>query len=168
MFMSADDVIRLLDLKPQPLEGGFFRETYRSLDRVPVHALPGRYRSAKSSSTAIYYLLTQQTFSALHRLPTDEVYHFYAGDPVELLLLGVHGTGSVVMLGNDLAAAQQPQVVVARGVWQGSRLRPGGAWALLGTTVAPAFDFEDFEVGNGTELATEYPAHAELIRALGR
>ena len=167
-MLTAEDIIRLLELKPLPGEGGFFRETYRSSDRLAPATLPGRYTAAKSVSTAIYYLLTADTFSALHRLPTDEVYHFYAGDPVELLVLTEHSTGSVVTLGCDLSLGHQPQYVVPRGVWQGSRVRPGGAWSLLGTTVAPGFDFADFEPGDGRALAAAYPAHAELIRALTR
>ena len=167
-MLTAADVIRLLDLKPLPGEGGFFRETYRSADRLVPSALPGRYAATKSASTAIYYFLTPETFSALHRLPTDEIYHFYAGDPVELLVLSSPGSGAVVTLGADLSSGHQPQYVVPRGVWQGSRVRPGGAWSLLGTTVAPGFDFTDFEAADGRELAAAFPAQAELIRALIR
>lgn len=165
-MLTAEEVIRLLDLKPLPGEGGYFRETYRSADRLATAALAGRYAAAKSAGTAIYYLLTPDTFSALHRLPTDEVYHFYAGDPVELLVLAAHGVGSVVTLGNDLAAGHQPQYLVPRGVWQGSRVKAGGAWALMGTTMAPGFDFADFEPADGRALASAHPAHAAMIRAL--
>lgn len=165
IVLSAEDVIRLLDLKPLPREGGFFRETYRSADVLPAAALGGRYSSAKAASTAIYYFLTPDCFSALHRLPTDEIYHFYAGDPVELLWLGADGVGKVVTLGNDLKC-QQPQLVVPRGTWQGSRLKPGGAWALMGTTVAPAFDFSDFEAADAASLMNQYPHYADWIRRL--
>jgi predicted cupin superfamily sugar epimerase len=113
----------------------------------------------------MYYLLTPDTFSALHRLPTDEVFHFYLGDPVEMLQLYSDGSGRVVTLGPDLGAGQQLQAIVPRGVWQGSTLRAGGAWALLGTTVAPGFDFEDYEAGL-EPLAEQYPAFAERIRRL--
>src|SRR5262249_35473520 len=133
-MLTAAEVMRLLELKPLPGEGGFYRETYRASDQLAATALPGRYKSAKSASTAIYYLLPPDPFSALHRLPTDEVYHFYAGDPVEMLLLTAPGVGEVITLGNDLASGHRPQQVVPRGVWQGSRVGFGGAWSLLGTT----------------------------------
>jgi predicted cupin superfamily sugar epimerase len=156
---TAEDLIRLLDLKPLPREGGFYRETYRSTVR---------HSAAKSACTAMYYLLTPDTFSALHRLPTDEVFHFYVGDPVEMLLLESGKPATRITLGPDLVAGHQPQFVVPRGVWQGSRLKPGGAWALLGTTVAPGFDFTDYEGTDARELAAQFPEHEELIRALVR
>src|SRR5207245_2095434 len=109
--------------------------------RLPAASLPARYGTDRWAGTAIYYLLTPDTFSALHRLPTDEVYHFYLGDPVEMLQLWPDGSGRVGTLGQDVRAGQLLQVIVPRGVWQGSRLRPGGAFALLGTTMAPGFDF---------------------------
>src|SRR5947207_10432471 len=118
---TADELIALLDLRPLPLEGGYYRETYRSADVLPAPALPAHYGTDKSAGTAIYYLLTPDTFSALHRLPTDEVYHFYLGDAVEMLQLWPDGSGSVVTLGQDVRAGQLLQTVVPRGVWQGSR-----------------------------------------------
>jgi predicted cupin superfamily sugar epimerase len=156
-MLSAAEVIALLDLKPLPREGGYYRETYRSAEQ-----LPGR---DKSISTAIYYLLTPDTFSALHRLPTDEVFHFYLGDPVTMLQLGPDG-GRLLTLGTDLAAGQRPQLVVPAGVWQGSFLSPGGKFSLLGTTMAPGFDFTDYEAGDRARLSGEYPGFAELIRKL--
>ena len=155
--MTANDIIRLLDLKPLPLEGGYFRETYRS--KV---VFPGRQKSA---GTAIYYLLTPDTCSALHRLPTDELFHFYQGDPVQMLQLGPD-SGKVVMLGNDIQAGQRPQVVVPAGVWQGSCLAEGGKFTLMGTTMAPGFDFADYEAGDRQELSARYPEFAEMIKRL--
>src|SRR5262245_2914999 len=134
MSLTAEQVIALLDLKPLPLEGGFYRETYRSDDLLPALVLP-RHGRAKSAGTAIYYLLTPDTCSALHRLPTDEVFHFYLGDLVHMLQLPPDGPGHMLTLGPDLLAGQSPQVVVPHGVWQGSVLAPGGAFALLGTTM---------------------------------
>jgi predicted cupin superfamily sugar epimerase len=167
-MLSAKELIALLGLRPLPVEGGYFRETYRSADRLPAAALPARYGADKSAATAIYYLLTPDTFSALHRLPTDEVYHFYLGDPVEMLQLWPDGTGRVVTLGQDLKAGQLVQTVVPRGVWQGSRLRPGGAYALLGTTMAPGFEFADYEAGDREELVIQYPVFASRIQGLTR
>jgi predicted cupin superfamily sugar epimerase len=157
---TARDIIDLLGLRPLPLEGGYYRETYRSAESFP------RGGTVKSAGTAIYYLLTPDTFSALHRLPTDEVFHFYLGDPVEMLQLPPGGPGNVITLGPDLIAGQRPQVVVPRGVWQGSRLRDGGRFALLGTTMAPGFDFADYEAGDPAALAAAYPAVADFIRRL--
>src|SRR5262245_62207129 len=110
--LTADDIVRLLDLQPLPGEGGLFRETYRS----PL-------------STAIYYLLTPNRVSLMHRVRGDEVFHFYLGDPVEMLQLRTDGTGELVMLGTDLTAGMRPQIVVAGGVWQGAALRMGGSFA---------------------------------------
>jgi uncharacterized protein len=164
--MKAEDVIALLDLKPLPLEGGFYRETYRSADDLPAAALPPRYGRNKAAGTAIYYLLTPNTCSALHRLPTDEVFHFYLGDPVLMLQLSPGVPGRLVTLGNDIVRGQCPQVIVPRGVWQGCFLLPGGAFALLGTTMAPAFDFADYEAADRKTLLGQYPEFAQQIRAL--
>src|SRR5207249_3960045 len=100
-----------------------------------------RYSGDRSVSTAIYYLLTPGTFSALHRLKSDEIFHFYAGSPVKMLQLHEDGRGEEIILGSDVLAGQQPQVLVRRGVWQGSYLLPGGEFALLGCTVAPGFEY---------------------------
>jgi len=168
--LTAQQLIELLELEPLPVEGGMFRQTYCSEERIPLSALPGRYRAGKPFATAIYYLLTSDadSFSALHRLPTDEVYHFYLGDPVEMLLLFPDGGGRRVVLGQEILQGQQVQFVVPRGVWQGSRLIAGGRFALLGTTMAPGFDPTDYEGGQREELLARYPEQPELIRALTR
>jgi predicted cupin superfamily sugar epimerase len=165
--MTPEQLIKLLDLHPHEMEGGHYRETYRSPLSLPASALGPAYPSARSASTAIYYLLTPTTFSEMHRLPSDEVFHFYLGDPVEMLQLDEDG-GRIVTLGPDVAAGQQLQVVVRGGVWQGSRLRPGGSFALLGCTVAPGFDFADYERGDRAALTAEFPAFAEWITRLTR
>ena len=165
---TADDIKRLLGLEPHPAEGGFFAETYRAAESLAADALPARYRAARNLSTAIYYLLTPDSFSAMHRLASDEVFHFNLGDPVEMLQLHPDGHGDMVTLGTDLAAGMRPQAVVAAGVWQGSRLNSGGRCALLGTTVAPGFAFEDYEHGSRDALAATYPGFADRVRALTR
>lgn len=161
MLFTAEDICRLLHLHPLPGEGGFFRETYRST--LPMYAVPGGERSA---ATAIYYLLTPGIFSALHRLPGDEVFHFYLGDAVEMLQLHPGGATHVVMIGNDLRSGVEPQVVVPGGVWQGCLLRPGGRFALMGTTMSPGFDPRDFVSGKRDALCAEYPGQRERILAL--
>src|SRR4051794_16700081 len=153
-MLTAEQLIAALDLRPLPVEGGYYRETYRSTLWLPGEALGPAFAGERSAGTAMFYLLTPDTFSALHRLPADEVYHFYLGDPVELLLLGPAPppSGQVVTLGPDVLAGEAPQAVVPAGAWQGSALRPGGRLALLGTTVAPGFEFADYEPGRRDDL----------------
>ena len=159
---NADDLIRMLDLKPHPKEGGFFRETYRAAETV---ALPG-YPAPRHYGTAIYYLLKPGTFSALHLLHSDEIFHFYLGGPVRMLQLTPDGASRTVVLGSDLAKGEQLQVVVPRGVWQGTCLEPGSAFALLGCTVAPGFDYADYVHDDRAELTKHYSADRELIEPL--
>lgn len=169
-MLTAKELIEHLKLEPLPVEGGYFRQTYRSNESLARSALPGRYPSERVFGTAIYYLLSDEPdcFSALHRLPTEEIYHFYLGDPVELLLLHADGQSEHIVLGPEIFGGQQVQFVVPRGVWQGSRLIPGGRWGLLGTTMAPGYDPSDFEGGDRETLLQRYPQEAELIRALTR
>jgi predicted cupin superfamily sugar epimerase len=163
--ITAEDIKSWLGLQPLEHEGGYYFETYRSVETIPPKALPERYGSARAFSTAIYYLLTPETFSALHRLRSDEIWHFYLGDPVEMLQLGPDGTGRLIVLGSDLRGRMQPQALVPAGVWQGTRLLPGGHFALLGTTAAPGFDPRDYEPGPAEELLAAYPQFREEVLA---
>ena len=157
--MTADDVIRLLDLRPHPVEGGFFRETWRSAETA--------FRPDRSCGTAIYYLLKPGHVSELHVLPGDEVFHFYLGDPVEMLQLWPDGTGRVVALGPDLLAGQVPQAVVPAGVWQGTRGTGGPhGFTLLGATMAPGFDYADYVGPTRADLTAKWPIFADRIAAL--
>jgi predicted cupin superfamily sugar epimerase len=165
-MVTAEELIARLGLAPHPGEGGFYVETYRSDEEIAAGALPGRYGAARALSTAIYYLLTPASFSAMHRLQSDEVFHFYLGDPVEMLLLYPDGSGEVIVLGGGVQDGIRPQVTVPRGVWQGARLAAGGHLALLGTTVSPGFDFADFEIGRPDELLRVHPQFGDLITAL--
>ena len=171
-MLTADRLAMLLGLRPLPEEGGLYAETYRA-ETVSPDALPAPYTTLAGPhplATAIYYLLTADTFSALHRLPSDEIFHFYLGDPVEMLQLHPDGSGRVVTIGPDFEAGMRPQIVVPRGVWQGSCLTSGGphGYALLGTTMAPGFAFTDYEGGRRDELTAAYPVFQELIAALTR
>lgn len=159
--MTARELIDLLRLEPHPEEGGHFRETYRSRARVEPG---GPFDGSRSLSTAIYYLLTPDTYSALHRLPGDELFHFYMGDPVRMLMLHPDGRHETVLLGHDIAT-MRVQHLVPGGTWQGSRLVPGGEWALLGTTMAPGFDLSDYERG-AEDLVHRYPDVASSIGGL--
>ena len=163
---SAREIIDHLGLVPLTIEGGYFRETYRAPLMISAKALPNEYAGDRNASTCIYYLLTPETFSAIHRVKSDEVFHFYAGDAVEMLQLWPDGSGKIVTIHNDLAAGHEPQLVVPAGVMQGCRLIAGGQWALMGCAVAPGFDYADFTLGNRQELATSYPEFADMISQL--
>jgi predicted cupin superfamily sugar epimerase len=166
-MLTAEQIRELLQMRPHPIEGGYFAETYRGSQVVPQSLLRG-YPGDRAISTAIYYLLTPDTFSAMHRVRGDEMFHFYLGDPVEMLQLKTDGTGEVILLGQDIAAGMRPQHTVPGGVWQGSRVRAGGKYALLGTTMAPGFEYEDYETGQRQDLITGYPELSQLITSLTR
>jgi len=164
--MNAQDLINFFNLVPLPQEGGYYRETYRSQELVDDKNSSNK--SLKSFSTAIYYCLTPNTFSHLHRLPTDEIYHFYYGDPVELFLLVDNPVPrfEVHILGNDFVNGQVPQLRVPANVWQGSRLLKKGKVALMGTTMAPGFDFTDLELANYNMLKKLLPEADEWLKIL--
>lgn len=153
---EAQAIIQRLGLEPLRPEGGWYRETHRG----------PRDASGRSASTAIYYLLGAGEVSRVHRLPQDEVWHFYGGDPVELLVLEPGGDGRLILLGRDLSAGQAPQGVVPGGAWQGARLAGAGRWALMGTTVAPGFELGDFDAGDAEALAREFPSWRDLLAIL--
>jgi predicted cupin superfamily sugar epimerase len=165
-MLTAKQIQAFLKLQPLPVEGGFFVESYRSKYTVAPPSLPTRYAGERGLSTAIYYMLTPDTFSAMHRLKSDEVYHFYLGDPVELLMLKPDGVAEAVLLGQDILGGMRVQHTVPGGTWQGSRLAPGGKYALMGTTMAPGFDLLDYEPGQRDALSTQYPNYAPLIAFL--
>ena len=167
-MVTADELKASLGLKPLPMEGGYFVESYRASDTFPEGALEGGYTGSRSLATAIYYLLTPDTFSAMHRLRSDEVYHFYLGDPVQQLRLFPDGTVETLTLGPDLSGGMHVQTVVPRGVWQGSRLVEGGRFALMGTTMTPGFDPADYEHAGRESLISAYPEARDLITALTR
>ena len=168
--LTAEALIRELALEVLPIEGGHFRQTYQAGETVAVPAPDLEQPLLKPRSTAILYLLSAEpdSFSAMHRLPTDEIYHFYLGDPVELLLLRQHGESEVVTLGHDILNGQHVQFAVPAGVWQGSRLVPGGEFALMGTTMAPGFADTDYVPGDRDTLLRQYPDRTGLIGALTR
>jgi predicted cupin superfamily sugar epimerase len=166
-MLTAEQIRELLQMRPHPIEGGYFAETYRCGRVIPQSLLPG-YPRDRAISTAIYYLLTPDTFSATHRVRGDEMFHFYLGDPVEMLQLKPDGSGKVILLGQDIAAGMLLQHTVPGGVWQGSRVRAGGKYALLGTTMAPGFEYEDYETGRRQELSAQYPQYSAMVAALTR
>ena len=162
--LTADDIMRCFNLKPLPAEGGLWVQSYRSTDVIPGEALPQRYpRSPRNICNAILYLLTGGSFSALHRNATDEIYHFYLGDPIEMLLLYANGSSQRIILGQDFLDGQQVQFTAPRGAWQGSHLLPGGRFGFCGSSMAPAFSETDWEGGVREELLAQYPQEADLI-----
>jgi predicted cupin superfamily sugar epimerase len=165
---EVDQLIERLNLKKHPQEGGYFVETYRSKENIETSIASSGSAVSRSLSTAIYFLLTSSTFSEMHRLPFDEVYHFYCGDAVEMLLLYPDGNGRVVRLGGDIMSGEEPQVIIPSGVWQGSGLSSGGRFGLLGTTMAPGFDLQDYQSGEREFLSNQYPGHIDRIRELTR
>ena len=156
--MNANDVIDLLQLEPLPHEGGYFRRSYTA----PNTEVDAR----QPLSTAIYALFTEQDFSAMHRLQGDELYHFYFGDPLEMLLLSPEGDGEIFMLGQDFQAGMRPQKLVPGNYWQGSRVLPKGRYgfSLIGTSMTPGFHWQDFELGNGQSLMEAYPDFQQAIK----
>lgn len=160
--MTANEIKALLRLEPHPIEGGFFRRTYTSTGTVQLA------RGLRNIGSAIYYLLEPGTFSELHVLDSDEIFHFYYGDPVEMLQLYPDGTSAVFTLGPDLTAGQHVQLIVYAGTWQGTRLIGEGRVALLGCSVTPGFDYSDYRNASYTELVSRWPDRADHIRALTR
>jgi predicted cupin superfamily sugar epimerase len=160
--MTAAEIKKMLRLEPHPIEGGHFRQTYVSAEKVELE------RGVRAAGTAIYYLLEEGTFSEMHALASDEVFHFYLGDAVEMLQLFPDGRSAAFVLGPDLAAGLHVQLMVPAGVWQGTRLVEGGKVALLGCTVTPGFDYADYRGGSYAELAEKWPAESARIRALTR
>lgn len=158
MIDDAQGLIDALDLEPLPHEGGFFKRTYLS---------PRRLGGAPALS-CIYYLITAEAPSYLHRLQSDEIFHFYLGDPVLQLQLHPDGSDSLVVLGNDVLGGQSLQSLVPAGVWQGSMLVAGGRYALMGTSVSPAFTWEDFSLGRRDDLIARFPQRHDLIVELTR
>ncbi len=156
--MDADHLIQRMGLQRLPDEGGYYKETYRSEEKVD---------GDRSLSTAIYYLLKSGENSKMHRLKSDEIFHYYFGDPVQMLLLYPDGESRVLFMGTNILSSQKPQLVVPKGTWIGAMLiESENKFAFMGTTVAPGFEFEDFELGNREELIEKWPQHKGIIQDL--
>jgi predicted cupin superfamily sugar epimerase len=152
----------------QHVEGGAFRETYRAELTIPRTVLPLFFQGDRNASTTIYFLLASDQFSAFHRIAADEVWHFYFGDP--LLVHEINHNGRLIthLLGTNPEKGESFQTVIKAGSWFASVPAPGSEYALVGCTVAPGFDFADFELADRTALTLQYPEHAELIEKLTR
>jgi uncharacterized protein len=167
MTKNANYWIKKLNLEPHP-EGGFYRQTYKADLVVPRAALPPNFTGPRAVSTAIYFLLEGKSFSAFHRLRSDELWHFYAGAPLLVHVIGESGEYSKILLGSDPDAEEQLQAAVKAGCWFSSHLRDRKSFALVGCTVAPGFEFADFELAKREQLTRRYPQHRLLIEQLTR
>jgi predicted cupin superfamily sugar epimerase len=166
IMKSASYWIEKYNLMPHP-EGGYFTETYRADEMICQDALPVRFGGDRAFSTGIYFLLETPFFSAFHRIKSDEMWHFYAGEPLNIFVIHPHsGELVVIKLGPDPETGAVFQAVVPAGTWFASRPAPGSSYALVGCTVAPGFDFLDFEMGERDVLIKEFPSHAALITEL--
>jgi predicted cupin superfamily sugar epimerase len=166
--MTAEQIIRFFKMEPLRKEGGFYIETYRAPEMLKKEVLPPSFPADRNLASTILYLLTAKTISLLHRLKSDEMFHFYLGDPVTMLQLYPDGRSELFTLGHDILAGQKVQVIVPKGVWQGSFVVPGGKFSLMGCSVSPAFDDNDFELGNRDTLLNQYPDLREYILKLTR
>ena len=166
-MMNSSDYVKALALAPHP-EGGYYRETYRSRELIPQAALPGYFNGARNYSTAIYFLLEAGDFSAFHRIKSDECWHFYAGGALVIHVIKEDGNYYSVTLGNNLHERQHLQCVVPANHWFASEPAAGTTFSLVGCTVSPGFDFNDFEMAEAAVLCNQFPAHSSLIKKLTR
>jgi predicted cupin superfamily sugar epimerase len=167
MTTTARYWIDKLNLIAHP-EGGFYCETYRSQLSIAKAALPPEFTGSRLVSTAIYFLLEGENFSAFHRLHSDELWHFHTGGTIVVHVIEPGGAHSEIHLGSDPDVGEVFQAVVRAGSWFASKVRHPKAFALAGCTVAPGFNFADFELGKRSELVKLYPQHRELIEQFTR
>ena len=165
--MNADYYIKNLQLQPHP-EGGYFKEKYRSAECISAATLPGRFQGGRSFSTAIYYLLEKGDFSIFHRIKSDECWHFYGGETLWIHVIEINGKYSCIKLGSNLAEGETYQFVVPANTWFASEPAPDSSFSLAGCTVAPGFDFADFEIASQANLLHSFPQHKTIIEKLTR
>jgi predicted cupin superfamily sugar epimerase len=166
-MINLDNVIHMLQLNPHP-EGGYFRETYRSEGMISREELGKRFSGKRNFSTSIYFLLTSESFSAFHRIVQDEAWHFYDGSPLFLHMISPKGEYTKVIIGRNFENGEIPQFVVPGGTWFAAEVGHKDSFSLLGCTVAPGFDFADFEMGGRDELTRLFPELMEIIFKLSR
>jgi predicted cupin superfamily sugar epimerase len=160
-------IVERFDLAPHP-EGGYFREVYRSTSKIHHPGIPRGAAGERAAGTLIYFLLAKQDFSAFHRVRfSDEIWHLYAGGPLEIFVIDDSDRLDRRLLTTDLTEGE-PATVIPAGAWQSARVLSGADWALGGCTVAPGFDYDDFEMPRAAELLARYPEHARTITELTR
>ena len=160
--MNAKQIIQQLNMEPHP-EGGYYRETYRSQTMLPAASLPPEFNGGRPAGTSIYFLLTGDTFSAFHRLRSDELWHYHIGDSACVHIIHPDGRHEMVKVGPDLADGQQFQCIIPAGTWFAASVENPDGFILTGCTVAPGFDFHDFELADRKTLISQFPQHTELI-----
>ncbi|WP_430813591.1 cupin domain-containing protein [Carboxylicivirga sp. RSCT41] len=162
---KVDAIIKALDLSPHP-EGGYFKETYRSVGEIQEDSLNDEYKGNRNYSTCIYFLLTSGNFSAFHRIKQDEIWHFYDGSPIKLHVITPEGYYSHHMIGRHISEGEIPQFVVTGGCWFAAEVVDKDAWSLVGCTVSPGFSFDDFDLRPRKELVALYPELEDVITKL--
>ncbi|PKG43180.1 cupin domain-containing protein [Psychroflexus sp. MES1-P1E] len=166
-MLGKEELIDKLQLEKHP-EGGYFKETYRSETLLPESALPSEFSSDRNASTCIYFMLTSDEFSAFHKVNQDEAWHFYLGETITLHIVSPEGEYSQVSIGNDFSQKETPQFVVPAQHWFAAEIKTEDSFALVGCTVAPGFDFEDFNLAEPQKLQQLFPQHIEIIQKLTR
>jgi len=166
-MLTVQELVQLHGMQPHP-EGGYYKETYRSGEAIAKDSLPERFAGDRSFSTAIYFLLEQGNFSAFHKIKSDECWHFYAGQTLEVYVIHHNRQLEIIKLGSDIANGETFQYVVPAECWFASRPAENAAFCFVGCTVAPGFDFADFELAKANELIAIYPQHAAIIKGLCR
>jgi len=164
---TIKEIVDHYQMLPHP-EGGYYKESYRSSETFSSLGLPDRFKGNRVFGTAIYFLLDQGNFSAFHRIQSDETWHFYAGQTLEIFVLHHDGTLQIIQLGNQMQQGETFQATVPAGAWFASRPAAHSTYSLVGCTVAPGFDFADFELAKADALVKEFPQHASIIRELCR
>jgi predicted cupin superfamily sugar epimerase len=165
--MTAEALISFYDLQPHP-EGGFYKEAYRSAETIAEKSLPERFTGDRSFSTAIYFLLETGNFSAFHRINSDELWHFYSGIALNIYVIDINGKLELIRLGNNISNGEVFQAIVPAGCWFASEPSDRNGFSFVGCTVAPGFDFADFELARKEKLFNAFPQHEELISRLCR
>lgn len=163
--MAADYYIKKLGLEKHP-EGGWFKEVYRSSEEISGEHLPERFSGKRHHSTSIYFLLSSDTFSAFHRIKSDELWHFYEGSAVTIYIIDRDGNYSEITLGRNIDSGEVLQCVIPHGVWFGAKVSSADSFCLVGCTVAPGFHFDDFELAERDELLKLFPRYREIIERL--
>lgn len=166
-MLTARQLIQQYALQPHP-EGGWYKETYKSNEAIPGTALPERFGNDRAFSTAIYFLLEKGNFSAFHRIKSDECWHFYTGDPLLIYIIEPNGQLRIITLGNEIQEGQVFQYVVPANCWFASEPGKESSFCFVGCTVAPGFDFADFELADACSLSALYPQHEKIINRLCR
>lgn len=165
--MTVETLVKELNLLPHP-EGGYYKEAYRSEGIISNSCLSPEFKGDRNMATGIYFLIEKGNFSALHKIKSDETWHFYYGDALEVIEINEQGILTITKIGSNLSNGETFQYTVKANTWFGSRVSDGGSFSLVGCTVYPGFDFNDFELASKQDLIKHFPQHNQLISELTR